>query len=98
MPGSRRLYGILGGLLSLALWVFCPNILAHARLATSDMGRDGPGSGGDLCILGEQPTSAHLLALTAAGIMLGLAQPTKFTMLVLDAVWPFPVARGGWCS
>ena len=34
---SRRLYGRLGGLLSLALWVFCPNILAHARLITSDV-------------------------------------------------------------
>ena len=35
---SRRLYGTWGGLLSLALWVFCPNILAHARLVTSDVG------------------------------------------------------------
>ncbi len=35
---SRRLYGTLGGLLSLTLWVFCPNILAHARLVTSDVG------------------------------------------------------------
>ncbi len=35
---SRRLYGTLGGLLSLCLWVFCPNILAHARLITSDLG------------------------------------------------------------
>ena len=35
---SRRLYGNLGGLLSLGLWVFCPNILAHARLVTSDVG------------------------------------------------------------
>ena len=35
---SRRLYGTLGGLLSLTLWVFCPNILAHARLVTSDLG------------------------------------------------------------
>ena len=35
---SRRLYGTMGGLLSLTLWVFCPNILAHARLVTSDLG------------------------------------------------------------
>ena len=34
---SRRLYGVWAGLLSLALWVFCPNILAHARLVTSDV-------------------------------------------------------------
>ena len=35
---SRRLYGTFGGLLSLALWVFCPNVLAHSRLITSDLG------------------------------------------------------------
>ncbi len=29
---SRRLYGVWGGLLSLSLWTFCPNVLAHARL------------------------------------------------------------------
>ena len=28
------------GCLSLALWVFCPNVLAHARLITTDMGVD----------------------------------------------------------
>src|SRR5438105_857564 len=33
---SSRLYGGPGGLLSLALWVFCPNILAHTRLVTTD--------------------------------------------------------------
>ena len=35
---SRRLYGTLGGLLSLSLWVFCPNVLAHCRLVTTDLG------------------------------------------------------------
>ncbi len=31
------LYGSTAGLLSLTLWVFCPNILAHARLITTDV-------------------------------------------------------------
>ena len=35
---SRRLYGAWGGMLSLILWVFCPNVLAHARLITTDLG------------------------------------------------------------
>ena len=35
---SSRLYGTGGGLLSLCLWVFCPNILAHCRLITTDVG------------------------------------------------------------
>ena len=34
---SRALWGDAGGLLSLALYVFCPNFLAHAPLATSDV-------------------------------------------------------------
>lgn len=34
---SRRLFGTPAGFLSLALFTFCPNLLAHAPLATSDM-------------------------------------------------------------
>ena len=34
---SRRLYGPVGGLISLVACVFCPSILAHGRLVTSDM-------------------------------------------------------------
>lgn len=34
---SRSLWGDAGGLLSLALYAFCPNFLAHAPLATSDV-------------------------------------------------------------
>lgn len=34
---SRRLFGRRGGLLSLAVWCFCPEILAHGPLVTGDM-------------------------------------------------------------
>ena len=34
---SRELYGAAAGILSLALWCFCPNILAHGSLITPDM-------------------------------------------------------------
>ncbi|MFZ2656812.1 MAG: glycosyltransferase family 39 protein [Victivallales bacterium] len=34
---SRKLFGIGGGLISLTLYILCPEILAHAGLATSDM-------------------------------------------------------------
>jgi Dolichyl-phosphate-mannose-protein mannosyltransferase len=34
---SRTLFGWRGGLLSLGLFVFCPNFLAHGALATSDV-------------------------------------------------------------
>src|SRR6185312_15615082 len=34
---SRSLFGFRGALVSTALFAFCPNLLAHAGLATSDM-------------------------------------------------------------
>jgi hypothetical protein len=34
---SRELFGTRGGYLSLLLFVFCPNMLAHGALATADM-------------------------------------------------------------
>jgi len=34
---SRSLFGAAGGLVSVALFAFCPSLLAHAGLATSDM-------------------------------------------------------------
>jgi hypothetical protein len=85
---SRRLYGTGGGLLSLCLWVFCPNILAHCRLITTDLGSTA---------LGVTATFSFWLYLrnpswaraAGAGVMLGLAQLTKFSMLLLYAVWPF---------
>ena len=35
---SRRLYGDRGGILSLAFYAFCPNFLAHASIAHTDIG------------------------------------------------------------
>ncbi len=79
---SKQLYGILGGIFSLFCYVFCPNIVAHARLATSDL----------YCCLFmfislyafrkyvEQKTMIHLLFLSVA---VGVAQLTKQTALLL---------------
>jgi len=85
---SRRLYGVWGGLLSLALWVFCPNILAHARLVTSDLGATAVGVAATYtfwCYL-QQPNWKRAII---AGIALGLAALTKFSMVVLYGIWPF---------
>ena len=84
---SRRLYGEGGGLLSLALWVFCPNILAHARLITSDVSAS---SLGVLATFGfwlylKKPT---WLRAVLCGLGLGLAQLSKFSLLLLYAIWP----------
>ena len=86
---SRRLYGHWGGLLSLALWVFCPNILAHARLVTSDVGSTAMGVGGDVSCSGAISRSRPGGGRPPRASLLGIAQLTKFSMLLLYAVWPF---------
>jgi Dolichyl-phosphate-mannose-protein mannosyltransferase len=85
---SARLYGKLAGLLSLALWVFCPNILAHARLVTSDACSTAMGVAATYVFWRYlyQPTWRWAVA---AGVLLGVAQLSKFSMLLLYAVWPF---------
>ena len=84
---SRRLYGDRGGLLSLCLWVFCPNILAHCRLITTDVGSTSLGVAATFVfwLYLRSPTWPKAVA---AGVMLGLAELTKFSMLLLYAVWP----------
>ncbi len=85
---SRRLYGNWAGLLSLCMWVFCPNVLAHGRLITSDMGSTSLGAAATFAfwLYLQKPGWRRALA---AGILLGLAELTKFSMLLLYAVWPF---------
>jgi 4-amino-4-deoxy-L-arabinose transferase-like glycosyltransferase len=84
---SRRLYGTGAGLLSLALWVVCPNVLAHGRLVTTDMGATA---------LGVLATYVFWLYLRQpgwrrallAGVCLGLAELSKFSLLLLYGLWP----------
>jgi 4-amino-4-deoxy-L-arabinose transferase-like glycosyltransferase len=85
---SRRLYGVWGGLLSLSLWVLCPNVLAHARLVTTDMGSTALGVAATYFFWRylERPGWSRA---AAAGVALGFAQLTKFSMLLLYGVWPF---------
>jgi Dolichyl-phosphate-mannose-protein mannosyltransferase len=85
---SSRLYGSLGGLLSLSLWVFCPNILAHCRLVTTDVGSTAVGVAATFVFWLYLRRPSWRLAV-AAGVLLGVAQLTKFSMLLLYAVWPF---------
>ncbi len=73
--------------MSLALWVFCPNVLAHGRLITTDMGSTSLGVAATFVfwLYLQKPSWRRAVA---AGILLGLAELTKFSMLLLYAVWP----------
>ena len=84
---SRRLYGVWGGMISLVLWVFCPNVLAHARLVTTDLGATA------LAVLAtfvfwlylQQPDWKRA---TLAGFCLGIAQLSKFSLVLFYGLWP----------
>jgi hypothetical protein len=81
------LYGPEAGMLALALWCFCPNILANAQMITPDTGAAALGSTCGFCFwrwLKEPAWSRAVLA----GFTLGLAESVKMTWLILFAVWP----------
>jgi hypothetical protein len=83
---ARELYGDRAGCLGLALWCFGPNILGHAALVTPDV---------PATVSGLAATYAfwHYLRKPSwkraglAGLLLGIALLTKFTLLVLYGVW-----------
>lgn len=84
---ARELYGRRGGLLALTVWAFEPNILAFGPLMFPDV---------PAAVAGLTATYVfwrHLRrpswgTAAVAGVLLGLAQLTKMTLLVLYAVWP----------
>ena len=84
---SRRLWGAWGGLLSLSLWCLCPNVLAHARLVTSDVAGAAMGVASTYAFWRYHKAPTWTRA-GLVGIMLGLAQLTKFSLLLLYAIWP----------
>ncbi len=88
---SSRLYGRFGGLVSLTLWAFCPNILAHTRLITTDMGATSLGVLATFLFWRFLKGPSWRLA-GLAGITLGLAQLSKFSMIVLYMLWPLLAA------
>lgn len=82
---SSRLNGAEGGLISLALFVLCPTLLAHGALVTSDMAAAlaFTASTGALWLLFQRVTPLRLLASCLAAATLFLS---KFSAPVLALV------------
>lgn len=85
---STRLFGRWPGVVSLCLWCWAPPVLAHASLVTSDM------LSAVTVVLAARCFWAFLIrpgvtAAVVAGVSLGLAAATKFTLLVLYPCWAF---------
>lgn len=79
---SRRLYGTSGGLLSLFLFAFDPNLLAHSRLITQDLFL----AASIVLFLYLTWRFFHRRTLgraLAAAAVLGIAQTTKYTAVAL---------------
>lgn len=79
---SRRLYGDRSALLALTLYAFSPNILAHTRLATQDLGLALMFTWA-LYALWRHSLAPSRKTATWFGIAVGLAVLTKTTALFL---------------
>lgn len=84
---SVVLYGIRAGPLTLTLWCFAPNVLANAALITPDIPCTVAGLAATFAFRLYLRTGTPDAALVA-GLLLGIAELTKFTLLLLYAAWP----------
>ncbi len=84
---AGQLYGPWAACFGLMMWCFGPNILAHAALVTPDVPAAATGLVATYAFWRYLRRSSWRAAF-AAGLLLGLAQLTKFTLLVFYGVWP----------
>ena len=83
---SSELFGGVGGLVSLALWSFCPNILAHGGLVTTDLGATVLGFGASY-LFWRYLKRPSLWRAILAGIALGLTEASKYSFVILPFIW-----------
>lgn len=83
---ASRLHGATAGLTATALWCFCPYVLGHASLMTPDAHTAAMGLAAGYVFWRwlTEPFWDHALV---AGLVLGLAELTKFTLLVFYPLW-----------
>jgi hypothetical protein len=84
---ARQLYGSLGGLVSLTLWCFGPNILAHGHLVTPDIPAAVSGFAACYAFRLFLRTPSWRRAFLC-GLLLGIALLTKLTCLLFLGIWP----------
>jgi len=85
---SKELWGDIGGLLSLFLYCFCPNVLAYSSIATLDLGTAGF-SFIYFYYLYRLLKSHKKIFIIPAGIFLGFALLSKFTSFLLIIITIF---------
>jgi hypothetical protein len=79
---ARELFGRMAGVVAVAAWCFSPSILGHGSLVTPDV--PAAAIGVLACYLfWRWNQSAEWNSVAITGFVLGLAQLTKFTLIVL---------------
>ncbi|HZV04529.1 MAG TPA: glycosyltransferase family 39 protein [Gemmataceae bacterium] len=81
------LYSNRAGLLALVLWCFNPSILAHAQVVTPDLPATVAGLAATYCFWRYLREPSWFSAMLT-GVVLGIAELTKFTLLYLYALGP----------
>lgn len=92
---TRDLYGGYPGCLALALWCFEPFVLGHAPLVTVDVAAAATGLAASYAFF-RHLRAPTLRTTLVAGLLLGLAVLTKFTLLVLYPVFALFWALDRW--
>lgn len=84
---AGSLYGVLPGIVACLLWCTCPHVLGHGHLMTPDVGATALGLAAMYSFWGwrRDPTWARALG---TGVILGLAELSKATWVILFFLWP----------
>ena len=84
---ARQLYGTTCAFMALSLWCFCPNILAHGQLIANDGAAASFGIAASYTYWRWLRSSSWQSAIVA-GLVLGLAELMKMSLLVLFVAFP----------
>ena len=84
---SRELYGEKAGIITLSLWCFSPNILAHSQLITPDIGASALGVTAAYTFWKWLMNKNWFWAVVSGGA-LGLAELTKTSWILLYGIFP----------
>ena len=92
---SRSLYGFAGGLATLVLYVFDPNIIAHSQLVTTDIYVTGMITFS--CYwLWKYANSGRFRDGLICALVLGFSQLAKYTALVLVPLFLIMLVAHDW--
>ena len=83
---SKTLFGNVSAVIAVALWSLSPNVLAWCGVATTDLGATVLGLVATYSVW-QYSRRPDLQNAFLSGLLIGLAQLAKFTLLVLYPIW-----------